>query len=948
MKHKLLLIAAILFFGIQSYAQNVAINNDGSDPDPSAALDVKASDKGVLIPRVDFSNLPVSPATGLLVYVTANGPKGNDAFYYYDGTQWTKLSSFAGLENFTESNYTYDTKTGVKFLATNAATDVDFVISPKGAGAILAQQPDGTTAGGNNRGQNSVDLQLGRGDATHVASGYFSTIPGGIYNTASGDYSTAIGYGSEASGPYSTAIGRNGIASGLALTAMGYQSIASNGYAIAMGCSPDATGIYSIAMGASALASNTCAVAIGNTPTASGYASLAMGDYTTASGWRSTAFGNRTTAPSGFETVLGRYNTDYTPASATDWIATDRLFVIGNGATDVTKSNALTILKNANTTIGGSLTINGNGTNSSVTFPTGRGTIGQVLQTDGSGNTSWSTLAVSQWTTSGSNIYYNTGNVGIGISAPTQKLEVNGSLLIPSGQSYWIGNAADAGNRLRLHQTGTNAYIDWGEETLFFRSGIAAATPKVVFKADGKVGIGTTAPKAALDLGLGVSNRKLILYTTADNDHQFSGLGINTDALRYQIGNTTGNHKFYAATSETTSTELFRIQGNGQIVIPAFTTLGVVQNSASGALSSTKGTASQVLKMNAAGTAIEWGTVVLGVTGTAPVVSSGGINPVISINPATTSTAGSMSAADKTKLDGLAGTQWTTSGSNIYYNSGKVGIGTTAPKALLDLGNGISNRKITLYTGADNEHEFTGIGLNGDALRFQLANTTGNFKFYGATSATTSAELFRIEGNGDVVAQGQIKNVTDPTDAQDAATKAYVDANTTIPISYQVGDFALGGIVFLVDDSGQHGLVCAKEDQSAGIRWYAGTNGDTRAYGNHMGAGEMNTDIIIGSHSGIIGDDGSPYAAEISKDLIYDGYSDWYLPSREELILMYQNKTIINATATANGGSNFANTLYWSSTERSSVSAFFTNFSTGVSVHTFKDYSNCVRVIRAF
>jgi hypothetical protein len=51
---------------------------------------------------------------------------------------------------------------------------------------------------------------------------------------------------------------------------------------------------------------------------------------------------------------------------------------------------------------------------------------------------------------------------------------------------------------------------------------------------------------------------------------------------------------------------LFRIQGNGQIVIPALTTQGVLLNSATGVLSSTKGTANQVLKMNAAGTATEW------------------------------------------------------------------------------------------------------------------------------------------------------------------------------------------------------------------------------------------------------------------------------------------------------------------------------------------------------
>ena len=37
-------------------------------------------------------------------------------------------------------------------------------------------------------------------------------------------------------------------------------------------------------------------------------------------------------------------------------------------------------------------------------------------------------------------------------------------------------------------------------------------------------------------------------------------------------------------------------------------------------------------------------------------------------------------------------------------------------------------------------------------------------------------------------------------------------------IIYEVGDFALGGIIFWVDETGQHGLVCAKEDQSTGIR----------------------------------------------------------------------------------------------------------------------------------
>jgi len=471
MKRTLLLFAIALLFGIQSYAQTgVAINTTGADPDPSAMLDVSSTEKGLLIPRMTQAQRTAIalPAKGLLVYQN----DGTEGFYYYDGSAWTNLS----LVNFKESNYTYDSNTGVKFTPDNAATNVDFVLQPKGNGAILAQQPDGDAAG-NTRGAFAIDLQLYRYNASEVAFGNYSAILGGGANSSLGLASVVIG---------------------------GASNIASGSYSLASGFSSDATANYSTAMGRDAAASNEYAVAIGNNPIASGYASLAMGDYTTASGRISTAMGNRTTASSAFETVLGRYNTDYTPASTTDWIATDRLFVVGNGATDAAKSNAITILKS--------------------------------------------------------------GNTGIGTDAPTQKLEVNGNVFIPAGSSYWIGSAGDAGNRLRLHQTGSNAYIDWGEEALFFRSGVDAASSKVVFTSDGKVGIGTTAPKALLDLGNGISNRKIALYTTADNDHQFTGFGLNNDALRFQLGSTTGNFKFYGATSATTSTELFSIQGDGNVV----------------------------------------------------------------------------------------------------------------------------------------------------------------------------------------------------------------------------------------------------------------------------------------------------------------------------------------------------------------------------------------------
>jgi hypothetical protein len=71
-------------------AQSVAINNDGSSADTSAILDIKSTTKGLLIPRLTATqrNAIVTPATGLLVYVT-NSKKG---FYYYTGTAWAYIT----------------------------------------------------------------------------------------------------------------------------------------------------------------------------------------------------------------------------------------------------------------------------------------------------------------------------------------------------------------------------------------------------------------------------------------------------------------------------------------------------------------------------------------------------------------------------------------------------------------------------------------------------------------------------------------------------------------------------------------------------------------------------------------------------------------------------------------------------------------------------------------
>lgn len=185
--------------------------------------------------------------------------------------------------------------------------------------------------------------------------------------------------------------------------------------------------------------------------------------------------------------------------------------------------------------------------------------------------------------------------------------------------------------------------------------------------------------------------------------------------------------------------------------------------------------------------------------------------------------------------------------------------------------------------------------------------------------------------------------------------KNNVVRSTLTPQTYQVGDFAQGGIVFWIDATGQHGLVCTKTDlnaQGTGVRWYAGTFGITHARGDGPLSGKTNTAIAIAANT-VIGNDGAQFAARLCNELqvTEDGstYGNWYLPSREELGLIYQQKATINATAVANGGIAINSGIYWSSTEIDSQFAWSYNLGNGTPFNIFnKESAHSVRAVRAF
>ncbi len=83
--------------------------------------------------------------------------------------------------------------------------------------------------------------------------------------------------------------------------------------------------------------------------------------------------------------------------------------------------------------------------------------------------------------------------------------------------------------------------------------------------------------------------------------------------------------------------------------------------------------------------------------------------------------------------------------------SGNVGIGNTTPHAPLQFGNTIANRKVVLWEGFNNDHQFYGFGVNNNILRYQVNSLNDSHVFYAAAnSSTASNELLRIQGNGNV------------------------------------------------------------------------------------------------------------------------------------------------------------------------------------------------------
>jgi hypothetical protein len=155
--------------------------------------------------------------------------------------------------------------------------------------------------------------------------------------------------------------------------------------------------------------------------------------------------------------------------------------------------------------------------------------------------------------------------------------------------------------------------------------------------------------------------------------------------------------------------------------------------------------------------------------------------------------------------------------------------------------------------------------------------------------------------------------------------------------SHYIGESFGGGIVFYESENGQHGLISAISDQSSGATWGCGfiiITGTSTA----IGTGQANTTIIVNS----CGEEG--IAARLCNDLVLNGYSDWFLPSLDELNQMYLQKDAIGGFA-----DDFLDSYYWSSTgDNYNTDAFAQHFWSGDQSFWYRGQPLYVRAIRAF
>ena len=165
----------------------------------------------------------------------------------------------------------------------------------------------------------------------------------------------------------------------------------------------------------------------------------------------------------------------------------------------------------------------------------------------------------------------------------------------------------------------------------------------------------------------------------------------------------------------------------------------------------------------------------------------------------------------------------------------------------------------------------------------------------------------------------------------------------TATCTYKVGDYynenGKQGVVFEVSGGGRHGKIVSLDETEAPwdsrFKFFNGT----KTGANSMSDGKANTDKIM-----------SRSDSEYFEAFVWcrNKGDDWYLPAKEELKAIYNNKSAIDSTLTKHGGAKLQNRWYWSSTEDNGLCAWDVYVRNGYTNGSLKNYNRYVRAVSAF
>lgn len=352
--------------------------------------------------------------------------------------------------------------------------------------------------------------------------------------------------------------------------------------------------------------------------------------------------------------------------------------------------------------------------------------------------------------------------------------------------------------------------------------------------------------------------------------------------------------------------------------------------------------------------------------------------PVSSITSYSAITGGSISSDQGANLK--AGICWNTSSNPTILNSKTIDLGRSG--SYTSLINGL--RGNTTYYIRSYASNYLGIKY-GNELSFTTAASvlpifsgTNSVSAIKASLATVSANLY-TDGGEPILEKGFCwstsanptiadfkssttnpstglfsANLTDLTLATTYYVRAY--ATTSLGTTYNdpvqfstssvlsVGEKYYGGTIAYIltaSDPGYisgetHGLVVANSDANIiNIPWSTALSSSLNT-SNEIGTGRSNT-ALISAYTGA----NISYAAYLCSSQTIGGYSDWYLPSKDELYKIYLNKAQLPG---------FRNSRYWTSTQNSAslTTAWYQDFNVGVQASLSVSIRCYVRPVRSF